>query len=421
MKALSTTLALCLLVPTVATAQEGEEEAPEFGPDGEVQPDRDARKAPSPKPEPEPSPEPEPEPTPTTTEAVNTDEPQSIGEAQTDIAYKLSGNLRVVGSVVQDDPQVQFVGRNDGFRLQNATLGIDSRWKDKVSVRISAEGARDERDTANDVEGTLRFVIKDAYADLHVHNALTVRVARFLPIFELDESTATRDRKFVRSSLESRGVFSTDGFETPGFALRRNLGVALRSDKAYSSGDFNLGYEVAAQNGNGEFDSANDNDALAYSVALLFSKGEIFRAHAAARYNQRTEGELPFRTSENEIAGAAAVVLNIAPVRAAAQVIFKRIDYPTTGGPVENGFGGHGELSMVFPGFDFIEVGYRYGILDDSDLMPNNRVQEHTGGVNLLLPSYNTRLMLNYTHPVEEGGRKLSNDRVEALAEVNLW
>ena len=47
-------------------------------------------------------------------------------------------------------------------------------------------------------------------------------------------------------------------------------------------------------------------------------------------------------------------------------------------------------------------------------------MQEHTGGVNVEMSSWRSRLQLNYTHTAEQSGRKLSNDRVEAVLQVSL-
>nr|HPH67039.1 hypothetical protein [Kofleriaceae bacterium] len=65
-------------------------------------------------------------------------------------------------------------------------------------------------------------------------------------------------------------------------------------------------------------------------------------------------------------------------------------------------------------------VGYRFGIMDPSNLVLTDRVMEHTAGIILKLPSIYSRVQLNFTHVAEQAERKLANDRVEAVYEVAL-
>lgn len=344
----------------------------------------------------------------------------SSRELTDDIDYRLIGYLRLEAAMVADDPDVDFVGRNDGFRLQNARVGVEGTWRDRLTVRLSADGALDERENANEVEGTLRFALKDAYADIELASAATVRVARFKPYFDIEELTSPSRRTFIDSALSSRGVFATEGFETRGLGVGRSLGVALRSDAVLERPSFALGYELAVQNGNSELDAANDNDSLAYSAAGFATIAEVASVFAAGRYNSRTEGELPFRRTEDDIEVAAGARIASSSFRATAQAIFRRTQFPTTGGPDENAFGAHAEALIKIPSLEWLELGYRYSFLEPSDLIPSDRVQEHTAGINVAVSSWRSTVQINATHAVEQSGRKLSNDRVEALFQVSL-
>lgn len=115
--------------------------------------------------------------------------------------------------------------------------------------------------------------------------------------------------------------------------------------------------------------------------------------------------------------------LRLGPVEAAAQGIARHTTFSTTGGPAENSAGAHAQLAV---GIDLaggalrVAPGYRYAILDPSDLITTDLVQEHTAGVTLSLSRLPLRLQLNYTHAVEEAQRTLSKDRVEAGLEAVL-
>lgn len=345
-------------------------------------------------------------------------------DAPTDAGLRLApyGFLRLKGAIVEDDPNVAFVGRNDGFVLQNARVGLAGTYGEWLAFRISADGAVDEREGRNATLGTLRFALKDAYADFRAVRELVVRGGRFKIVFDLDEIEDETRRLFVDEALETRGVFPTQGFQTPGLAPGRSLGVAIRSDEVFAVSGVELGYEAAVQNGNGEFESANDSDLPAVSLALFAHFPDRSLAFIAGRWKSRAEGDLPFRQTEVDYEGNAGVRVDIGPVRAAGQVLARHTVFETTGGPARNSVGAHGELAVRLDlGGDLsLEPAYRYAIYDPSDLIDTDLVQEHTLGVTLFIPAVHLRVQLNATHAVEQAGRELSNDRLEAAMEVSL-
>ena len=365
---------------------------------------------PVPAPVPVPVPAPPPPPTPGVTLA-----------ATSNFTLSVDGFLRLKGAIVQNDPEVAFVGRNDGFLLQNARIGLTGTFRDRILVRLSAEGAADEREGRNDVEGTLRFVLKDAYADLRLVDAAHVRAGRFEAIWDIDEYVGETDRAFIDRGVASRGVLPTQGFETPGLRPGRSLGVALRSDTAADLGGAKLGYELAVQNGNGELDAENDNDRVAISAAALVHSSSVLLI-ASGRYNPRTEGELPFQQTERDLEGAAGVSVGLGPVRFGAQAYVRHTSFPTTGGPAENSYGGHAQLVATFALGSSLTLspGYRWGFYEPSDLVVADQVQEHTAGLTLASTTWPVRLQLFATHAVEQPGRELDNSRIEALFEVRL-
>jgi hypothetical protein len=334
--------------------------------------------------------------------------------------YELFGILRMKGGFTQDDPNVQFVGRNDGFALQNARVGLIGTW-DRLLFRFSAEGAVDERTGANATVGVLRFELKDAFLDVRVADALTFRAVRFEPIFDLEEYIPTSERAFVDFALESRGVLPTQGYQVAGLSPGRSIGVAIRSDRLLTAGAIDFGYELAVQNGNGEYSSDNDNDSLAYSAALFAHWGRSF-FFLAGRQKDRTVGELPFLQTQKDYEGAAGARIALGPIEVAGQVIGRHTTFPTTGGPDENAFGAHAQVvfHFVFDDKVSIEPGYRFAIYDPSDLISTDQVIEHTLGVTFRLTQVPIRVQLNYTHPIEQPGRELENDRLEGAFEVSL-
>jgi hypothetical protein len=240
-------------------------------------------------------------------------------------------------------------------------------------------------------------------------------------VWDVDEYAGETERDFIDRAVASRGVLPTQGFETPGLRIGRSLGVALRSDDAASLGGAALGYELAVQNGNGELDAENDNDRVALSAAAMIRSPNLLLI-VSGRWNPRTEGELPFQQTEEDLEGAAGVAVSLGPVELGVQALVRHTRFPTTGGPAENAYGGHAQLVLHIPLGDALTLapGYRWGYYEPSDLTVADAVQEHSAGATLASKTWPVRVQLFLTHAVEQGGRQLDNSRVEALFEVRL-
>jgi hypothetical protein len=353
---------------------------------------------------------------------VDATPPAEDAPVDTQLTYDLFGYLRVAGAVIQNDPSVPFVGRSDGFLLQNARLGIQGTWRDRLRFKISADGAQDERPGANALNGTLRFGLRDAYADVLLHPMLEVRAGQFYATFDVDETTSTTQRRFIDRALASRGVEATRGWETPGLRPGRSLGVALRSESLIRSGEWGLGYELAFQNGTAENIASNDNDSLAYTAALLVDLPGEGRLFAAARHNRRTEGDLPAQETEEDLAASLGGRVALGSLGVVSQAVVRRTQFPTVGGAAEVAFGGHAAIYWRWrPRKTFwIEPVYRFGFYEPSDLIEGDQLQEHTAGVNIGLPQWHSRLQAGFTHVVEETARTLNNDRFETVIEVSF-
>jgi len=335
------------------------------------------------------------------------------------------GYLRLQYIAVQNDPGVAFVGRDDGFELQNARLGVLGRLGSRVAFVVAFDGAVDERLQVNAPEGKLRVGLRDAFADVGLIGKLTARAGFFQAWVDPEAPVPDTERELVDHPIESRGMRPTEGYQIAGLPPGRSLGAAIRLDpEAVGTGGAGagwpvaLGFELAAQNGADETSSNNDNDKPALSATVLArlpGDGWVF---AAGRYNPRTVGELPFRRDETDLQVAGGLRLALGPVRIGGGVIAQRTSYAAMTSPSQNAFGGHGQVMLRLPVALALDVGYRFGILDPSSLVPSDRVIEHTVGATLGVPRYRVRVQLQVTHVVEQ--RELSNDRAQLAAELSL-
>src|SRR5262245_55676512 len=98
-------IAAAIVVPATALAQPAEGEPP----------------PPAEQPAPEPPKLPAPPPAPA-------ESPAKVVEQKPEVASRFTwepyGYLRLQYIVVENDPNVEFVGRDDGFELQNARVGV---------------------------------------------------------------------------------------------------------------------------------------------------------------------------------------------------------------------------------------------------------------------------------------------------------
>lgn len=330
------------------------------------------------------------------------------------------GYLRLQYILVQNDPNVTFVGRDDGFELQNARVGVRGTLNTRMHFVVAFDGAVDERAQINTPQGKLRVGLRDAYADLVLGGEVAARGGFFETVFGPDALEATTQRAFVDRPIETRGMRSTEGYQTPGLSPGRSLGAAVRLDPQLTTGAPRVGFELAVQNGADEYASNNDNDLPAVSGALIVRFPKDGWLVAGARYNPRTGGQLPLLRDEDDLQAMAGAQITAGAVGFGGGVFFQRTSFPTTGGPPETGFGAHGQLTFKVPASLPLTLGYRFGILDPSSLFLVDRVMEHTVGATLGVPGYRMRLQLQLVHVVEQGARELSNDRAQLAAEVSL-
>lgn len=330
------------------------------------------------------------------------------------------GYLRAQYIAVQDDPNHAFIGRDDGFELQNARIGVRGELDRRVAFVVAFDGAIDERTQVNTPQGKLGVGLRDAFADVALGGRLVARGGFFQAAVDPQALVADTVRELVDQPIESRGMRATEGFQTPGLPPGRSIGAAIRLDPGPLDTGVALGFELAVQNGADEFSSNNDNDKPAVSATAIARLAHGGWAIAAARYNPRTVGDLPFRQDENDLQGAAGLHLVLGPVALDGGLIVQRTSFPTTGGPDQDAYGGHAQAMVALPIALPLSVGYRFGVLDPSSLVTTDRVMEHTVGAVLGLPRYRMRIQLQLVHVVEQAAFELRNDRAQLAAELVL-
>lgn len=395
---------------------------------GETKPDPKPAAEPDVKPEAKPAPKPAPK-AETTAEPVvekrlrpegkgaaaafgSTAEEQVVGG----INIRWNGYFRLLGEVIENDSKSAFIGRNDGFKLANARLGIQAR-KGDFSAYISMEAAAGERETFNDPNPTFRVMPRDAYLRYEVSNFARVTAGRFKTPYDLSSLEATALRTFIEQPVESRGVLPTQGFEVDGLATDRQLGIMIhREHLGLDLAGFDFGYALALTNGFSRNFAFNDNDRPAAFLRLTAYWEEYVALNIAGFADTRTTGDLPDLFDEDVKGLEASLLMSAFGFTLEGQFLFQTTDFETSGQPRVDSWGGHAQVAYSLWG---VTAAYRFAFLDPNldDIEDADRVIEHTVGLSYGLEDLPLRFMLNGTVAQEQAGRKLSNNRLTALAQ----
>ncbi len=351
---------------------------------------------------------------------AHAEEPAEPQVPATGFAWQPFGYLRMQYIAVQNDPDVAFVGRDDGFELQNARVGARGQLGTAMAFVISIDGAVDERTLASSPQAKLAVGLRDAYVDTSLSGPIVVRTGYFQCWLDPQAQIPDTVREFVDYPIETRGMRASEGWQTPGLPPGRSIGAAIRLDPAEPDDGASVGFELAAQNGADEYSVNDAGDRLALSAAGIVRFAHDGWLVAAGRWNPRAVGGLPYRENETDLQGSLGAHAAAGPVSLGAAVIFQHTTFETTGAPSQTAYGGHAQAMVRLPIEYPVSMGYRFGILDPEASIITGRLIEHAVGAVLALPAVRTRLQLQLVHVVEQAGRDLQNDRVQLGVEVVL-
>lgn len=350
----------------------------------------------------------------------------------------------------EDARRNPFVGRNDLFSVGAARVNLRGNYGDRLSIRLALEGAGVTYDDPDNAVGRLDTSFQDAYIGYALTDEIDVYVGRFRPPFDAEALTAVENLMFVNRSLESRGVprhegWSNDDFN--GFGPGRQLGVMVTGEHGE---DTRIGYQLAITNGNSGDASLNDNDLPAVygrvTLALLDGPDPYDGYRRADEegpasthvvdgltlglggfYNEITNGLPPARFSDRVFGVGFDVAAKYSYFIFQGQILTQRIQHLTRDDSAdEQGFGGHGQLSIDVLDSGFYP-GYRFAILDPREAVgdvsvietaDSDRVVHHTIGVKWISKTLPLMGYLEYTVALEQEGRELPNDRIEAALQL---
>jgi hypothetical protein len=341
-------------------------------------------------------------------------------EIQSKITTRWDGYLKVIAEVVENDPSTMAIGigRNDGFRIGNARVGLAATYSERLHAYISVEASVARAEEINQQNAELTVGPRDLYLsfDLSQHAAITL--GRFKAPYDLGELENEGGRVFIDSPLESRGVVATQGFEQAGMRQGRQIGVMLHRERLKLSSDgFDVGYALALTNGRTESFALNDNDRPAGFARFSLYFGPWVALNLGGFTDTRTVGQLENKFDEEVKGAEASLIVCLGDLCIQGQGLYQRTAFPTTGAPHVNTYGVHGQWSYKLWG---LEAAYRFAWYAPNHRFDPTNVWEHTLGFSYYPTSVPLRFSLNATLAGEQAGKELENNRFAFLAQYTF-
>ena len=349
-----------------------------------------------------------------------------------DIKIKPWGYLRIGYEAVQDDDRFDFIGRNDGFILDNMRLGTHVSVADQLHLVVSMEAASDIEAGNNSPIGEIDVRLRDGFLRWDPFAFVGFQAGQFKAPFAAEELRSTSDLLFVSRAVGQEGVLPGRGFEEIGVAVDRQLGAMVSSPAPLTIWDKYAGsYYLMVANGNGDNELLNDNDNVA-----VYGRGELhyddfLTIGGAFLVNKRTEGELPNQSNDEDTGYAADIMVTPFGFELFFQYVELTTEFETVSEALDQTQRAyHAQIAYRFlTPWMTITPGYRYAVLDpyadvDGDTegldLDAFKVDYHTLGVrfgHLKLP---LAFLVNYTFTDEKDPRELDNNRLQLLVQAEF-
>jgi hypothetical protein len=361
------------------------------------------------------------------------------------------GYVHVAYRWIDQPKNFNLAGKNNGFQLEQARLGANVLYKNLLAVRISFEGASEDRLNQSFPGGTMTARLRDAYITWAPLRAVRVSVGQMVTPWDLDSMRSDSALPFVSRAVPVEGVQPNEGRALHGMGEDRNLGLAVHSGDIMLGRAVSLRYSLFVGNGNGENQLLNDNN-----VPAIFGRAELaiwgrrepppdiiqpMRARTdveplpivslgiAGQYNSRTTGNPPDLINETDAGVAADLVAAFFGVDLEGGILYIRTTHDTLSAtPDVERLGLWAHLRYTIPRLPVeLTPGYRIAnyaprahlqtsaaaadLQRDADLA----LLYHTIGLSVRpTRTFPLHFDVNYTFTKERGVNVLDNDRFEA-------
>ncbi len=354
------------------------------------------------------------------------------------------GYIRMMYRSIQDDPNIQFFGRNDGFVYANARPYFAGKLPSGLGFRFQFEAAATLSPDSS-VQPYEQQVIRprDAFISYEPTPALNLQLGQFKPPHNLEELLPTADLLFADRSVGGDGVDAFEGRALPGLALPREIGAQAtgqiyfmeQTDDSKHTGP-GVAYALAITNGNAASQSFNDNDSLAVHGRASLHWGDIVSIGGAYYFNKTTIINTQ-DSIDKDLAGLTGdLKLDIAGVKllASYQQRTDTTDFLSDQNPADEAQtftvsrAYMAQIGYTIPVVN-IQPAYRFAFYDatasynqidpqTTDIREVDELTYHTFALNYRPEKYPATVMLNYTITQENNARALRNNYLAMLVQL---
>lgn len=358
-----------------------------------------------------------------------------------DLAAWPRARLRVGYDFVQPDPDVLFVGQNDGFFLDQSRIGLGATYAGRFYALLVLELASVLPGGApNDPQQPIVGAARDAYLLWKPNEFFQVSLGQQRLPYDVEGQVPAARLIFTGRSVASGGVRAGRGYEVQGLSPDRQLGIVLGSPSVQT--DFGT-YDarLAITNGANLNLLGNDNKLPAVYGRFGAALGDWIGAGVAGSWNPQTNGEIPNLFTETHWGFAGDVQFNVFGIDLLAQGMFRRIQFDTAFDDAADPNAADHSVGVTtwivlddpfgLPLFGF-KPGYRFSYLDPFFSDVDDQLIEHTFGLRYDPPTpLPMTFLLDATllfEPAEleldpalrDSARYLDNHRVTAMVQFDL-
>lgn len=347
----------------------------------------------------------------------------------------MGGYLRTAYTWIDNDPNLQAVGRNDGFNFADARLSFAGEMDNGLGFFFELNGATNiGADPDNAPAHKIGVRLSDAYALYRPFSFLEFNLGQFKAPFDREELISNSAMLFVNRSVGNRGVTPIEGRYADGLGITREMGLQARGHYYFLAEDDKqtgpgVSYALAITNGQPENLTVNGNGKMAYYGRAAIHWGEAINLGGAYFINNNTFGIEPNRISQDLSGWTADLLINMYGASLFANVIQRQATSPDlANSPTIQSFSYQVQVAYQEPFFG-LQPAYRLSYLDPTsdfdastgaglELFEQDALLYHTIGLNYNATGYPVRVMANYTFTGEQEQRELDNDRFDILLQL---
>ncbi|MCC7108191.1 MAG: hypothetical protein IT382_02790 [Deltaproteobacteria bacterium] len=345
---------------------------------------------------------------------------------------------------VEADPQILYVGANDGFSIDQARLGAEGSMVGGVGFKLTVEAASLLPGSAPNAAVTpLIGALRDAWVSWTPSPWLALQAGQQYMPADWEGGDVEATLPFSSKSVVSAGVRPGHGVAVAGLSPARQVGLVVGSAPDAEVAGVGIEYRLGVANGNGLNQSGNDNKwpAAFLRTGVGFADGMV-KVGLGGRFNPRTTGTLPNLYTEADAVGFADVALRAVGLDLVLAGSYRQTALATLVPDLSNPAGqesGAGLMGFVgynvaLPDLPLLGAGWqlkpalRSSFYDPSSSFQTDQLLETTLGVRLSGPeNMPAALFLDGTVLTELGdlgagvaARDLSNNRLTLMFQWEL-